>query len=179
MEPSDLVLAILDSAKEPVRGRTAIQKMAYFVSVQDPGVRAELDFVPHFYGPYSSRVASALQDLVQLGAIDEIPSMTEGGNPVYTYSITADGKHLAQSIKENLPSLQTVSQVVSKCQAAHKNVNILSWAAKTHFLLSLQNRPVTIRQATEIGKDYGWEMSSEEARVGIGLLKELGLVVQQ
>jgi uncharacterized protein len=155
MQADDLVLLILGASKAPVRGRTVIQKTGYFAHVSVPDVKP-IGFKPHFFGPYSPDIASALSDLVAMGYVHEDADTTARGNAVYTYALTKDGRRLAQSTKSShLAAFEAIKKIELICRDdAQLNPNILSWAAKTNFLLHEKGTPLSTAEAIEMGKDF-------------------------
>jgi uncharacterized protein len=177
MQADDLVLLILGASKAPVRGRTVIQKTGYFANVSLPEARS-IGFKPHFFGPYSPEIASSLSDLVAMGYVHEEADTTARGNAVYTYALTKDGRTLAQTVKRaHLSAFEAIKKIEQICRDdAQSNPNILSWAAKTNFLLHQRGTPLSTAEAIEMGKDFNWELSSEDLGRGVQLLVKLGLV---
>jgi uncharacterized protein len=179
VDASDLVLLILGASKSPVRGRTVIQKTGYFTHVSVPEAKS-IGFKPHFFGPYSPEIAAALGDLVGMGYVHEDADTTARGNAVYTYALTKDGRVLAQTVKKShQAAFESIRRIEQTCRDdAQLNPNILSWAAKTHFLLQQKDTPLSEAEAVEMGKDYNWDLSSEDLGRGVQLLLKLGLVVE-
>jgi uncharacterized protein len=177
MDASDLVLLILGASKAPVRGRTVIQKTGYFTHVSAPEAKS-IGFKPHFFGPYSPEIAAALGDLVGMGYVHEDADTTARGNAVYTYALTKDGRSLAQNVKKShLSAFEAIKKIEQTCRDdAQLNPNILSWAAKTYFLLREKRTPLSTAEAVEMGKDFNWELSEEDLGRGVQLLLKLGLV---
>ncbi len=177
MDAENLVLLVLGASKTPVRGRTVIQKTGYFSHVSVPEARS-IAFKPHFFGPYSPEIASALSDLVSMGYVREDADTTARGNAVYTYALTKDGRSLAQTVKKShLKAFEAVRRIEGICREdAQLNPNILSWAAKTHFLLRQKKTPMSTAEAIEMGKDFNWELSPDDLGRGVQLLLKLKLV---
>ena len=71
MHIQDLILLVIESESEKsLRGRAALQKKLYFLSVLKKDYN--LGFGPHYYGPYSSSVAYNLDLLVSCRFLREI-----------------------------------------------------------------------------------------------------------
>lgn len=177
MDADDLVLLILGASRTPVRGRTVIQKTGYFANVAVPEAKG-IQFKPHYYGPYSPEIASALIDAVAMGYVREEVDSTPSGNVVYTYELTTDGRGLAETLEGKYRSAFEGIKAISKTcdKDAHANPNVLSWAAKTHFLLRQSSRPLSAEEAAAMGSDFNWELSTEDLGRGLELLLRLGLV---
>jgi uncharacterized protein YwgA len=71
MNVRDLVLAVVQGEpQQKMVGRTLLQKKVFFVNELLKGTIA---FLPHYYGPYSREVASAVDSLVSAGLLTERP----------------------------------------------------------------------------------------------------------
>ncbi len=175
MQPAELVLSVVGSSPEPVEGRTAIQKIAYFSSLR---TGLDLGYRPHYYGPYSPVVASLLENLVALGYIEETARLTTHERTMYTYSLTQDGRKVLSEIRKNETSKYTsIRAIAYRCQKiAGNSINILSWAAKTYFLLSQKGQEISFEGLEKAGKQLGWNISKDEIASGAKLLAGLGLV---
>jgi hypothetical protein len=174
IQPGELLLLLLDSSAEPIAGRTAVQKIAYFNTIK---LRLDLRYRPHFYGPYSPIVDETLMDLVSSDYVEEISRRTIRDRVLYSYELTDDGLELVKQIKKRDPSAYTVVRAVAnKCNRAGNNINVLSWAAKVYFLLSQKGfKTMSYDEAIETGRRFNWKLSEEEIDSGFRLLSSLGL----
>lgn len=68
MQPLDFVLFAHGAFDQGITGRTALQKIVYFLSVM---MNEDLGYNPHFYGPYSPKVAEANAELKELNYLEE------------------------------------------------------------------------------------------------------------
>jgi len=170
-----LILSVLRSSTIPIEGRTAIQKIVYFVSVKSS---LDLGYRRHFYGPYSSVVASHLGNLVSMGYVAERQRLTTQNRTIYSYSLTRDGQKLLRSIgKGQEKDYPAIRDVVGKCRRiARNNINTLSCAAKVYFLLSQRMKKATYQEVMRMARRSGWELCPEEIDSGAKLLSTLGLV---
>jgi len=165
---------MLDSSDGPVAGRTAIQKIAYFDSV-----RLSLDFKykPHFYGPYSPVLDESLMDLIASDYVDEMARTTILGRTLYSYRLTEDGHELVKQLENKYRKpLSAIRSVAAKCSKFGNNINVLSCAAKVHYLLSRKGSMMSSEEAIEMGRKFNWELSEEEIDSGVELLSSLRLV---
>jgi uncharacterized protein len=177
MDAEDLVLLLLGASNSPIRGRTVIQKTGYFSHVSIAEVKP-ITFKPHYYGPYSPEIAAALSDLVAMGFVREEADTTPSGNSVYTYALTNDGRVLEKRLEStHKATVERIRKIEATCRDdANSNPNILSWAAKAHYLLRASGKPMSADDAVALGRDFNWELSSEDANRGLELLLKLGFV---
>ena len=177
MDAEDLVLLLLGASNTPIRGRTVIQKAGYFSHVSIPEVMP-IGFKPHFYGPYSPEIAAALTDLVAMGYVHEDADTTPSGNPVYTYALTKDGRVLEGGLEAaHKATVDKIRKIEAICREdADLNPNILSWAAKAHYILHASGKPMSADDAAALGRDFNWELSAEDANRGLKLLQKLGFI---
>jgi uncharacterized protein YwgA len=175
MLPRELVISVLDTAKNPIEGRTAIQKIVFFASLR---TSIDMHYKAHYYGPYSPLVASLLENLVSLDYVEEREKVTNQDRLMYSYGLTADGLTLARTIKDGQQKdYLAVSNVVGDCERiAANDINILSWAAKVYFLLQNGGAEITYKQARAESSKFGWKLSNEEIDSGVKLLEGLHLV---
>ena len=172
MDSHDLVVSIVSSNEGKIKGRTVIQKLAYFANL-----RLNVDgiaYKDYFYGPFSREVALALENLSSCLFVRE----TVRSTPIehYTYELTDDGRDLAGTIKEESPGEHdTVKSIVDACKNhCDLQARPLACAAKVHFILKAKpgrGEPAEIR---ELARDFGWNMADHEIERGMALLDELG-----
>lgn len=176
MEAAELPPLLIFAAKK-IQGRTAIQKLGYFTSII---LRVDLGYVPHYYGPYSPLLASYLQNLVGSDYVDESGRQTALDRVIYSYSMTDDGSALAKQLQDRYGAeFSIIKQIVEKCQEiAGTNVNVLSWAAKVHYILSQEKRPITFDKAIAIADTFGWKLSESEVQSAVKLLAALSLATE-
>jgi len=93
---STVMILLIEAAGGSVEGRTTLQKWFYFTSV-----KANLDFgfIPHFYGPYSETISRTINDLISSDFLFETGRMTRHDRIIYTYTLTEDGRKLANDLK--------------------------------------------------------------------------------
>lgn len=174
MQEAELILSVLGSSDGSIDGRTAIQKIAYFCSIKTD---VNMGYKPHFYGPYSPRMAGLLESLVSAGYIGEKVTFTAQDRTMYSYYLTKDGRKIANLIRKKEPEQYAiVTGVVDKCRKTVKNdINTLSMAAKVYFLLSQKGEKITYGEAKEMGKTFGWQLTNKKVNDGVKLLTSLEL----
>ena len=183
MSASDAILAILDA--EPtqpssetgiVRGRTLIQKKMYFLSVL---TREDFGFRPHFYGPYSSMVSTALGTLIEADFIEEtrvrygIPT-TFGEMNRFDYSLSESGRHVISQRPEIVDPFRPYVDRINESGIA-SDINNISIAAKVHFILADQGE-ATIGQIRQQADNLGWNISRRSVDRVVDYLGKLNLV---
>jgi uncharacterized protein YwgA len=104
-----LILLLGSRNYESVRGKTWLQKEMFLIA-KNTGLKEEVYFEPHFYGPYSETVDSELENLEILGLAAENGEikLTKKGKDLYAalLKIAGIGKlELIEEIKEELNNL--------------------------------------------------------------------------
>ena len=87
MGPSDYVLLEMLDRLGGVQGRKKLQKLAYVAKLA--GTPLEDEFCFHYYGPYSSGLASRVDQLVEAKLLEETARpLTVVGGVEYGYELT-------------------------------------------------------------------------------------------
>ena len=183
MRPTDFLICLLDASAGSIQGRTLLQKRAFFVC-QDPKIEVALDFIPHYYGPFSPTLDVALGELKSLGFVDEA---TTGFGLVGTsgfeirrhdYHLTDDGKQIAGLLKQS--DVEAYERITAGFQrikeAGDPNYMELSVAAKAFFILKRKNRPLTHEEVLRAASDFNWNISEQSLGRAVSFLEKLGLV---
>ena len=164
-----------------IKGRTSLQKIVYFISVQVPD--NSIDYTHHFFGPYSVDVASGLANLQSLGFVYEIP-IPAGRHTGYEYGITNYGREDAKRLDEMYPQEvhERIAKTVRACKEdlAIASAPRLLYAAKVHYVRAnhdTQNleKPQNEDETCEAARSFGWGLEPENVRSGFELLRGLGL----
>jgi len=91
------------SAANQVAGRKKMQKMIYILQKCELPFEEKYEF--HFYGPYSEELTLRVEELCNLGFLEEMKE--ERSNYFqYHYSMTADGEAFLQQFASHLPGLE-------------------------------------------------------------------------
>ena len=178
MEVFELVIALLSALPQGIKGRTVVQKLGYFASVK---LKMEAGYAADFYGPFSSKVAEQLQNLAELDFVVERGRHTSYNRTMYNYYLTEDGLELSQKAKEEYPKqFAVIRKIVGKCdETVHCNYNVLSWAAKVHFVVSRAGKAMSRAEAIDASQSFGWKLSEDEVESAIRLLSALGLIKEK
>ncbi len=88
-----VVLMLLYLDRSPIKGKTWYQKEIFLISKLDKGVKEELEFEPHNYGPHSYEAEEALENLEDEELVEVV-----GGNEI---RLTESGKEAAEYLKKS------------------------------------------------------------------------------
>ena len=161
----ELILTVTDANGGSIEGRTVLQKVCYFAG---KSLDLDLGFRPHYYGPFSSKIEDATDILVSQRllreTIERIPAFkpATGFEPrKYTYELTERGRrsisherlHSRRSYKEIKELLESIERLSAL------NPSILSAAAKIHFIVSSENKPLSNNEIKDRAQDIGWELA--------------------
>jgi len=83
-------LAKLASLTGELDSRKRVQKVVYLL--QTAGCRLDADFYLHHYGPYSTDVARALDELARANLLEESKTQLGNGGRQYGYKLTDAGR---------------------------------------------------------------------------------------
>ncbi|MEX2173894.1 MAG: hypothetical protein WD872_05995 [Pirellulaceae bacterium] len=181
MNSYDFVHLSLHAMGGEIRGKTKLQKTIYFLGVLT-GRLDELGFRAHYYGPYSSEVAGAVDRLLGLGFLD---SSTASGGAIdrfgfevarYDFRLNEAGQRTAESkaskYSKEWNSLQIAAGVLKS--ASEQDYIRLSIAAKTLFMLG--GKTATSDQLASVAEKFGWSVTAQQISNAAEYLKKLGLV---
>jgi uncharacterized protein len=175
LETSEFILILLHSRPEGIDGRTAVQKLGYFATVQ---LNKHLGYEADFYGPFSTNVAANLQNLVESDFVVEKQRITSRFRKMYSYTLTDEAKIIAKNLKKKYPKeAKVINGVVKKCdKIVNCDYNVLSWAAKVHYVLTKNKKPMTYSEAIAASNKFGWRLSESQISSASKLLRELKLI---
>ena len=96
---------------------------------------------------------------------------------MHSFIINDDGTKIANSIKENSrEQVRKIEETVKICESFGQNYDILSWAAKIHWILDEKNRPISEQEIISLAKSHDWNLDQEEIDSAKKLLLALKLV---
>ncbi len=175
MEASEFILILLNAKPHGIDGRTAVQKLGYFATVK---LKKNLGYEADFYGPYSTIVAANLQNLVESDFVTERERVTSRYRKMYSYNLTDEAVSIAKNLKKKYPKeAKLIEAVVKKCdRIVNCDYNVLSWAAKVHFVLEKTNKAMTYQEAIAASNKFGWKLSESQIASAAKLLTELKLI---
>ncbi|MDR6120939.1 uncharacterized protein YwgA [Bacillus sp. SLBN-46] len=96
-----LMQAILVSGE--ITGRKKLQKMIYIAKKVDFPFQERFQF--HFYGPYSEELTTRVEELCNMGFLNEVKEK-KGGYFQYRYTLTDAGKEFLSMNNVDMPCLQ-------------------------------------------------------------------------
>lgn len=173
-----------NSDEKMIAGRTLLQKTLYFLNTI---LNLGIDFVPYYYGPYSTEIANELEEMVTAGLVDEMikkyPPIDFGGayeSRLHIYCLSSYGKKIVNDIKINDSELaDKIKEIMSKIKqfTQASDYKSLSIAAKMHYLLNSLHKPITVDEIIEEARELGWKINKDEAKEALNFLVGLELVV--
>ena len=178
MSAHDALVLTMFAVEDSHIGRTALQKLVYFETVKIP---SSIYYRPHYYGPFSRDVAVALENLVTIDCLDEEVTVIDT-HESYRYIMKSEWKKLVrEDERTKCQQYETILDIVKKCdEFCRLQANILSYAAKAfHILTSAEQngiQKVTIDDVKQIGKNFEWNLSSDDTERGLELLSQINLV---
>ena len=92
-------------------GRKKLQKMIYIAKKLDLPFYEKYDF--HFYGPYSEELTLRIEELCNLGFLDEMKEK-KGGYYQYRHSLTDNGKEFLDQCEVDMPDLKVLTQQMNE-----------------------------------------------------------------
>ena len=184
MRIDEKVLLIMKytSNNNMVEGKTLLQKTIYFVNEQ---LHLGISFSPYYYGPYSSLVTSAIEEMKQVGAIEEEverfpfdPFIQNYEPKLYKYKINKFGNRLFNIIEsKHKNDAKEISNAVKEIkEASKKDYKVLSIAGKMYNILKSVKKRMTSNDIIKEAEFLNWNISKNEAKSAIKFLKDLGFI---
>ncbi|MGH8247414.1 MAG: hypothetical protein ACREUU_13400 [Gammaproteobacteria bacterium] len=183
MRAIEFLTCLLDAWGGSIPGRTLLHKRAYFV--QDcAGVPDEIEFVSHFYGPYSPELDVAIGDAKAFAFLDERllgfrATHVDGfERRRYEFYLTEDGREFTDHVKKS--RLAEYSRIVGAAarirEAGDPDYFQLSIAAKVHFVLKKEGSPMAAYQVRSVAQALQWNISPENLEGAVAFLERLAPV---
>ncbi|MCY3958759.1 MAG: hypothetical protein OXG65_10745 [Chloroflexi bacterium] len=178
------LLLMLAAWGSDMRGKTFLQKNAYFMSKL---LGEDLGFRPHYYGPYSPKLEMALGELRGMGIVSESVStfgvVDSAGfqRKRYDYSLTADGRHVANAIQGDLKvESEAIDMAVKKIKRAGGDMGYwsLAVAAKTHFVISASGSSLSEQDVVDRAEGFGWDVDEKQVCEATEFLGRLELIAR-
>jgi uncharacterized protein YwgA len=166
------MLVFRSSKNNEISGRTAIQKLIYF-SMSYLGIPG--DFVPHYFGPFSSSVDSTLAQLVSMGLVNEKAVLIDNERKMYHYVMTKDGLIYSNKIaKKHARKMKKIIQITEAFEniGGGDRITKFACAAKVHYLAK-GNRFLDINTAIKEAKSLGWQLNESEIVRAADTIKKL------
>ena len=178
------LLLMLAAWGSDICGRTYLQKNAYFLSKL---LCEDLGFRPHYYGPYSPKIELALGELRGMGIVCESVSVfgsVDSSGFVrrrYDYSLTEDGKLVANAIRADLEMEYDAIEVAVKeikCAGGDLDYLSLAVAAKTHFVISGSGSSLSEEDVVNRADGFGWDVNEKQVGEATKFLERLELIAR-
>jgi len=177
MDAQDVILTTIASEDDQtLNGRTLLQKKVYFVSIL---TSIDLGYEPHYYGPYSAKIADTLNVMVSnefiRESIEVFQSTTNafGERRRHSYSLTDDGLKVLGNRQGDNRIVEALKQVNG--DPISNDFDLLSVAAKVHFIAN-GRADITASEIKGLAKEYGWELTESRIDKGLSYLVRLNLV---
>ena len=180
MTALDFVLSLIASFGGQIRGRTLLQKRAYFVA-QLSGLPIDLGYDAHYYGPYSAVVDNSIVRLKSLGFLAEENigfGVASGGFEMkrYDYRVTDDGKSVLASLQAKEDYKKIERACIAVLEAGDPNYFVLSIAAKADFILGKRGKAMTRKEIIREAERFDWDIQEGSLKGAVDFLERLGLV---
>lgn len=177
MDVYDTIYSIVDANNGKIKGRTAIQKIAYLASKKIPELEVP-PYTSHYYGPFSPGLGCALENMVSCAFLYE--TRTPSAYAGYTYGLTDDGREICGISKKKYGDIfAKVANIVSICKKyCELRITPLSFASKINYMVESQARTDDMKgeDLTEYATKFGWKMNNDDITQGTELLRWLKLV---
>jgi uncharacterized protein YwgA len=176
--PHCILLLARNGDEKGVKGRTLFQKRMFFLAEL---LEEEIGFRAHYYGPYSSAVATDLDRMVMTGFLsEETKIIAPSGNPFedvrcYTYRLTEDGKAVVESWTSEMERVETVLKKLER-HPIWNDLKRLVIAAKLQYLRKVSAEELTWEDLTQKAQEYRWEITEEDIETSLQFLKDIGLL---
>lgn len=177
-----IVLYLIKLNDNRFQGKTNVHKNLYMIQQMTSGINFPFRFRPHFYGPFSGDISSALDLLGNSGllSVSQIDYGVRDDFEVrqYVYELTETGQKVAEEIGEEYDEFVRVfDEQFSKLKNTgyHENTKVLSTAAKVKYILSSEKSRLTKDTIREKGKQLGWEIQPRDLSASVKLLIDTGL----
>ncbi|WP_338752071.1 YwgA family protein [Bacillus sp. FJAT-52991] len=148
-----------------VIGRKKLQKMIYIAKKISFPFQEKFEF--HFYGPYSEELTLRVEELCDMGFIDEVREK-KGGYYQYRYTMTGEGETFLQHAEVNMPHLkETVTEM------NNQSARFLELVSTVLYFDTLTREEVAEKIFTLKSKQRYTEEEINEAYAYIEKLKKL------
>jgi uncharacterized protein YwgA len=170
-----VLILLLAASTNGIPGKTALQKIAYFVSVK---LKINMSFNAHLYGPYSKVVERNLQTLNDFDFIDIDLITTSNMRKFYKINLNEDGKEISVDLLQKYEKeFKIIKDIVNKCEIEKLDYKILSYAAKIYYILKEEKRTLSTSELIELANYHDWKLSKGEIERAKNLLSNLGVKI--
>lgn len=182
MNTYDFVHMALHAMGGEIKGKTKLQKTMYFLGILT-GTIEELEYRPHYYGPYSSAVKDAVNRLKALDFVvqSSVPPLGVDRRGFEMarrdFRLTEDGRAMAERKAAADPAFwRRLQEAAGRLRVAgEQDYMLMSVAAKTFFILRERGRSATPVEVAEAARDLDWNPSPAEIDEAARYLQRMGL----
>lgn len=178
----DIILMLFKASDYRISGKTKIQKQCYFLSIK---INEDMQFQPHYYGPFSPIVDDALNELIGIGFIEQTKIHWSINNMgfekiLYDYELTEGGKQIATILATNdTITYKKIDNFIKTLKELEDlNYMQLSVAAKAYFILKAEGKNMTFDEITKKSEQFNWHLSSKDIEKSVELLGKLKLATK-
>ncbi|MBI0578165.1 YwgA family protein [Neobacillus cucumis] len=157
-----LMQAVLVSGE--IIGRKKLQKMIYIAKKVSFPFHEKFQF--HFYGPYSEELTLRVEELCNMGFLNEVKEK-KGGYFQYRYTLTENGREFLSLNEVEMPYLQDCLEDMND-----QNARFLELVSTVLYFDNLPKEEVANKVFTLKSKQRYTEAEIEEAYQYIEKLKE-------
>jgi len=172
-----ILMTVTGERNGELQGRTLLQKKLYFLSTL---LSEDYGYVAHYYGPYSSKIADAVDTLVSGGFLAEKTEVFPAANVFgevrrYSYTVTEDGRKILDHMAcdDDFKKWGSFLTKLNSCDMSN-DFNVISIAAKIHYIVSEKGR-ASIDEIKDRATKLGWMISEKDIEKVTSELKLLGL----
>jgi uncharacterized protein len=145
-------------------GRKKLQKMIYIAKKMDFPFQERFQF--HFYGPYSEELTLRVEELCNMGFLNEVKEK-KGGYYQYRYTLTDSGKEFLSLNEVEMPMLDGCLVDMND-----QNARFLELVSTVLYFDNLPKEEVTNKVFTLKSSQRYTEAEIDEAYQYIGTLKQ-------
>jgi uncharacterized protein YwgA len=157
-----LMNAVLASGE--IIGRKKLQKMIYIAKKMDFSFQERFQF--HFYGPYSEELTLRVEELCNMGFINEVKEK-KGGYYQYRYTLTDSGKEFLSLNEVDMPQIEDCLTDMNE-----QNARFLELVSTVLYFDNLPKEEVANKVFTLKSSQRYTEEEVDEAYQYIAALKE-------
>ncbi|MBP2242541.1 uncharacterized protein YwgA [Cytobacillus eiseniae] len=152
------------AASEEIIGRKKLQKMVYIAKKMTFPFQERFQF--HFYGPYSEELTLRVEELCNMGFLDEWKEK-KGGYYQYRYTLTDNGKEFLSLNPVSMPNIQEIMSDMN-----NQNARFLELVSTILYFDNLPKEEVIEKVFTLKSKQRYTEEEIDQAYQYIANLKE-------
>ncbi len=186
MDIQHLVLAVVaNEPKDSSLGRTLLQKKMYFLNEM---LNKSIDFYPHYYGPYSRKVADTVDSLVSASILKErvesFPSVSTpwGDYTRYSYVLPEKVQKTINDILKNRLGENQYNIVQEKLKKINEysdasDYKLMSIASKVLQILKIRGA-LNLKDFSKEAAKLKWNLKQSQVKRAAQFLTYLNLLAE-